>query len=154
MRILLAIDDSRYSNAAVRALIAQIQRRGSHVRVLTVIEPISAYISAAMIPHYVPNVPAVEEDRKKQARVLVERTAQHLRKAGFKTSEAVEMGDPKVKIIDHAKGWRANLIVLGSHGWRGLSRFLMGSVSEAVTRHAGCSVQVVRISATRKQVSR
>ena len=151
MRILLAIDDSKYSKAAVRTLMGQIKRKGTEVRVLHVVEPISAYISAGMVPHYVPNVPEVEEDRKRQARSLVEHTARQLRKAGFRTSEAVETGDSKVRIIDHAKQWRADLIIVGSHGWRGMSRFLMGSVSEAVTRHAGCSVQVVRIPTVRKR---
>ena len=154
MRVLLAIDDSGYSKAAVRTVIAQLPRKGTEVRVLHVVEPISAYISAGMIPYYVPNVPEVEEDRKKQAKILVQHAAQQLRKAGFRTSEAVEAGDPKVRIIDDAKQWRADLIVVGSHGWRGLSRFLMGSVSEAVTRHAGCSVQVVRIPAVRKPARR
>jgi nucleotide-binding universal stress UspA family protein len=85
---------------------------------------------------------------------LVEHAAWQLRKAGFRASEAVEAGDPKVRIIDHAKEWRADLIVVGSHGLRGLSRFLMGSVSEAVTRHAGCSVEVVRIPPGRKRTRR
>jgi len=39
----------------------------------------------------------------------------------------------------------ADLIVLGSHGRTGMTRLFMGSVSEAVARHAGCSVQIVRI---------
>ena len=58
---------------------------------------------------------------------------------------AVEWGDPKSKIIDAAEQWHADLIVLGSHGRTGLERFLMGSVSDAVARHAPCSVEVVRI---------
>jgi nucleotide-binding universal stress UspA family protein len=98
-----------------------------------------------MVPHFVPYVAKVEEDRKKQAKTLVQRAARELRKAGFKASEAVEAGDPKARIIDHAADWKADLIVVGSHGWRGLNRFLMGSVSEAVVRHADCSVEVVRI---------
>ena len=149
MRVLLAIDDSRSSKAAVRTVIAQIERKGTEVRVLHVIEPISAYISSAMIPHYVPNVPEIEADRKKQAKIMVQHTAQQLRKAGFRTSEALEAGDPKARIIDDANQWGADLIVVGSHGWKGLSRFLMGSVSDAVTRHASCSVQVVRIPPVR-----
>jgi nucleotide-binding universal stress UspA family protein len=40
--------------------------------------------------------------------------------------------------------WGADLIVVGSHGRRGVDRYLMGSVSEAVALHAHCSVEVVR----------
>lgn len=135
----------------MKRVIKQIKREGTEVRVLHVVEPITAYISAGMIPHYVPHVDEIEQDRRKQAKDLVEKTGRQLRKAGFRASEAVEAGDPKATIIDYAKKWRADLIVLGSHGWRGLSRFLMGSVSEAVVRHAGCSVEVVRIPSVRRR---
>ncbi len=50
----------------------------------------------------------------------------------------------KDAIIDTAQDWRADLIVVGSHGRRGLSRFLLGSVSQAVVAHAPCSVAVIR----------
>lgn len=150
MRILLAIDDSKYSQEALRKLIAQ-TKRGSQVRVLNVVESIGGYISAGLIPHVVSMAPGMEEDRVKQAKDLVRRVVRKLREAGFKTSEAVEEGDPKSKIIDHAENWNADLIILGSHGWKGLNRFLLGSVSEAVARHANCSVEIVRIrNAARK----
>jgi hypothetical protein len=38
----------------------------------------------------------------------------------------------------------ADLIVVGSHGYRALERFLLGSVSQSVVSHAACSVEVVR----------
>ena len=53
-------------------------------------------------------------------------------------------GDPRELILDTAKEWPADLIVLGSHGLGGFDRFLMGSVSESVAVHAHCSVEVVR----------
>ena len=154
MRILLAIDDSKYSQAAIRRLVAQVRTKGTKVCVLHVVEPVTAYISAGMVPHFVPYVAEVEEDRKKQAKTLVQRAARQLRKAGFKANEAVEAGDPKARIIDHAAEWQADLIVVGSHGLRGLNRFLMGSVSDAVVRHADCSVEVVRIPTRRRRSKR
>jgi nucleotide-binding universal stress UspA family protein len=63
----------------------------------------------------------------------------------LKVTAAVKEGDPKSKIPDAARDWRADLIVLGSHGRKGMGHFLIGSVSEAVARHADCSVEVVRI---------
>lgn len=68
----------------------------------------------------------------------------------MQASGLVETGDAKARIIDHAAEWQADLIVVGSYGLRGLDRFLMGSVSAAVVRHAGCSVEVVRIPAKRE----
>jgi nucleotide-binding universal stress UspA family protein len=151
---LLAIDDSKYSRAAIRKVVAQVRTKETTVCVLHVDEPITAYISAGMVPHFVPYVTEVERDRKQQGKALVRRAARELRKAGFKVSEAVEAGDPKAQIIDRAAEWKANLIVVGSHGLTGLNRFLMGSVSDAVVRHADCSVEVVRIPTSLRRSKR
>jgi nucleotide-binding universal stress UspA family protein len=144
MKILLAMDSSKFSQAAARAVARHFQKKGTEVRVLHVVEPVGAYVSVDLIPHLVPAIAKIEEERRGQAQTLVQRAAQQLRKAGFKSSGVVEAGNPKTTIVDYAKRWRADLIVLGSHGWKGLGRFLMGSVSEAVSHHAGCSVEIVR----------
>jgi len=154
MRILLAIDNSKLSQEVMRTITRQFQTKGTEIRVLHVVEPISSYISAGLMPHFVSNVAKVEEERRKEAMELVKRAVRQLRKAGYKISEVVDVGDPKVRIIDHAASWHADLIILGSHGWKGMGRFLMGSVSEAVARHAGCSVQVVRPRRTMKLARR
>ena len=65
-------------------------------------------------------------------------------KGGLKAQGIVEEGDPRSTIIKHATKWGANLIVAGSHGRKGLDRFLMGSVAEFIVRHAPCSVEIVR----------
>ena len=51
---------------------------------------------------------------------------------------------PKEIILQNAEEWGADLIVCGSHGRRGLSRFMLGSVSEAIAAHAKCSVEIIR----------
>lgn len=58
--------------------------------------------------------------------------------------EFLPAGDPATEIVNAAKEWPADIIVLGSHGRGGVSRALLGSVAEAVTRHAPCPVLVVR----------
>ena len=55
-----------------------------------------------------------------------------------------EIGDVRMCIIDAAAEWGADLIVVGSHGQRGIRGFLLGSVAESVARHAKCSVEIVR----------
>jgi nucleotide-binding universal stress UspA family protein len=47
-------------------------------------------------------------------------------------------------LLDEAAAWKADLIVLGSHGKHGLERLVLGSVSETVAIHAHCSVEVIR----------
>jgi nucleotide-binding universal stress UspA family protein len=56
----------------------------------------------------------------------------------------VEVGDPRDAIVATAAAVKADLIVMGTHGRRGLSRVVMGSVAEDVVRHAPCPVLVVR----------
>jgi nucleotide-binding universal stress UspA family protein len=145
MKILLAIDDSACSQEATRTLLAQFRAQDAEVRVLSVVEPIAVYISADAFPHFTPQVVEIEEERKTQATDLVSKVAKTLREAGFKSSEFIDFGDAKTTIIDNATKWPADLIVLGSHGWKGLNRFLLGSVSDAVARHAPCSVEIVRV---------
>jgi nucleotide-binding universal stress UspA family protein len=145
MRILLPVDESPYSEAALNAILTQLKPRGTQVRVLYVIEPMTAYLTAGLVPELVSVSAKIERSREKEAEALIEKMAGTLRKAGFTASISVDTGDPTGVILDHAKEWPADLIVMGSHGLRGLSRLLMGSVSDAVVRHADCSVQVVRV---------
>jgi len=144
MRILLAVDGSKYSDAAAEAVMAQAQPAHSEVRVLHVVESPSLLATREM-GGYGSALDKAWEAEREQAEALVEKTAELLRAKGLKATPVVEEGDPKSKILDAAKKWRAELIVLGSHGRKGLQHFLIGSVSEAVARHADCSVEVVRL---------
>ena len=56
------------------------------------------------------------------------------------------MGDPASEIVRVAKEEHPELVVLGTHGRTGLSRILMGSVAEAVVRHAPCPVLIYRLN--------
>lgn len=56
----------------------------------------------------------------------------------------VVSGDPREAITDEAKRLAAEVIVMGTHGRRGLTRALIGSVAETVVRTAPCSVLIVR----------
>ena len=71
-------------------------------------------------------------------------SARVLRDAGFTVDTAIEEGIAKSILVETAAKWPADLIVVGSHGRKGLARFLLGSVSEGVARHAPCSVLIVR----------
>jgi len=91
----------------------------------------------------------VWEAETRAAKVLVTKVAERLHKKGLNVTVAVERGDPRSKILEMASKWRADLIVVGSHGHKGLAHFLLGSVSEDVAQHAGCSVEIVRIPSKR-----
>ncbi|MEL6492275.1 MAG: universal stress protein [Cyanobacteria bacterium J06621_3] len=70
--------------------------------------------------------------------------------AGVQTEIRQEMGDPAEVICKVARAENAELIIVGSHGRRGLDEFLMGSVSSYVMHRAPCSVLVDRQSTVRQ----
>ena len=86
----------------------------------------------------------IRADREAAVQALVERA----RGAGARATFLVWQGDPGPTILSAAKAERADLIVIGTHGREGVSRLLLGSVSDHVVRHARCPVLVVRSSST------
>ena len=139
MKILLAVDGSKHSEEAVESVLAQCARRGTEILVLHVAEP------AAIFGYPL----AVSQTQKKLSLGLVRRVGERLRAAGFQVKTLVTDGRAAEEIVDTAAEWRADLIVLGSHGRQGLKRFLLGEVCAAVARHADCSVQIVRALSAR-----
>ena len=73
------------------------------------------------------------------------------RSAPLEVEGKVLQGNPKKVILHDADEWGADLIALSSHSTSGLERFLLGSVSLAVAKHAKCSVEIVRPRSFRKE---
>ncbi|HUI39189.1 MAG TPA: universal stress protein [Candidatus Nitrosotalea sp.] len=142
MKILLAFDESKFSEATLNMILAQFRPQDTQIRVLNVLQPIAISAPPQMSAKYAPEL----QELGKQAKESVERAAKTLRGAGFQVETAVEQGDVRLKIIDEAAEWKADLIVLGSHGRSGIPRLLLGSVAEFVARNAGCSVEIVRVT--------
>ncbi len=84
--------------------------------------------------------------RGREGTTLLETTRKTLNCPGLKIEENLAFGHEAEEILKAAKRTRADLVVMGSRGLTGLRRFLLGSVSNKVTRHAPCSVVVVRQS--------
>ncbi len=146
-RILLAVDGSACSEAAVQTLVARVRPDHAEVRVLHAVEWLK-HMPDSFRFGVGPNAGRdIEEWRLRamhEAEALVERVSARLRAAGFETSTATPDADARYAIVEAASQWPADLVVLGSHGRRGLDRFLLGSVAESVMRHAPCSVEIVR----------
>jgi len=77
---------------------------------------------------------------ERQMTALVRRA----KKSGVHASARMATGDPSVQIVRAARSIRADVIVIGTHGRRGVSRFLLGSVAERVIATAPCPVLTVR----------
>ncbi len=146
MKILLAIDGSSFSDVAVAEVAGKPWPANSEVKIISVAEP--------------PHLPVVEDwgpadnyyeemekHAEEQAQRIVSQAANELRLrqgAGLLITTEVIVGHPRYAITDEAERWGADLIVLGSHGYQGLKRLLLGSVSQVVASHARCSVEIVR----------
>jgi nucleotide-binding universal stress UspA family protein len=139
MNILAAVDGSEFSDAAIQNLILT-RPTDAQVRIIHVIEPFPVIESWV----YTPDWNKMLEEQRKDAEAFVAQAARTLREAKFSVTTSIEHGNPQSVIVDTAAKWPADLIVMGSHGRRGLERFLMGSVSDGVARHAPCSVLIVR----------
>jgi len=150
MRILLALDDSKYSVGATDALIAQAKTENTEVHVLHAVEPFPERLAEDMGSKGSPDFVAARLRQRERGKEMGAQAARKLRSAGFKVTSSVKEGDARSVILKHAESWRADLIMVGSHGRTGLDRFLMGSVSEAVARHARCSVEIVRTRSARQ----
>jgi len=148
MKILLAIDDSKFSESAIQAVIARGHTEDTEVRVLHVVEPPSL-LGVGDMGGYDPAIEVVWEEETKQAQVLVAKTAETLRSHGVTVTTSVQQGDSESTIIGASEEWRADLIVLGAHGRKALSLLWMGTVPQAIALHARCSVEIVRIPSGR-----
>jgi nucleotide-binding universal stress UspA family protein len=147
VNVLLAIDRSTCSEAAVDAVCDRFRPVDTVVRVVHVVEwphDLPAAHAFAEGPSAADSVLAAQEHIRQQGRELVARAVSRLRAAQFDATGLVIEGDVRHAIVEMAAEWPADTIVLGSHGRTGLNRLLLGSVSYHVARHAPCSVEVVR----------
>lgn len=146
MKVLIALDQSDCSDMAFQSVLKRTWPANSEFRLISVFEPIAstcvgwhaAYVPVTMIEAE----QTLRQDRKKYMEEKVSEA-----KTCFKDSKVdgrVIEGYPWQEIVDEASSWNADLIVVGSHGRSGLSRLFLGSVAEAVARHAACSVEIIK----------
>jgi len=93
-------------------------------------------------PHLMAGLEGWSEQSKRHAEQVVTDMAQALASPQFTVATDVRLGDPVTTVCE--VGNSHDLIVIGSHGRKGLDRFLLGSVSQAIVHQTGCSVLVVR----------
>jgi len=138
MKVLLAVDDSKYSEAALQALLTQIKPENAEVSVLHVVDvTLGDYQSQDVLE-------GAHRAKMNYAHELVNRYVETLKEAGFAAQPVVKQGGPQGTIVEFAEQWQPDLVFLGSHGRRGWKRLTLGSVSEAVAHHVHCSVVIAR----------
>lgn len=142
MKILIGVDDSAHSKAALEYVKTMKWPAGTKFIVFAASVPAIAYtmVDAGGMTW----MKTAEEEMTVATEELTARVERELRDAGLTTEAKVVHGDPREAIVDAARTMGVDLVIVGSHGRTGLGKLLMGSVASHVVTHAPCTVMVVK----------
>ena len=147
MKIILATDGTKFGDAATEMITNFRLGPGDSVRVISVVD-MALPLAVDVYGGYLPDTSEIEKTARENASNVTDGTCEKIRKffgsSGVDVSGDVLFGSPDSRIVETAEDIGADLIVLGSHGYRRWERILLGSVSSSVVNHAHCSVLVVR----------
>jgi nucleotide-binding universal stress UspA family protein len=140
-RVLYATDFSATSRRALDTALTLARSQNARLTMLFVLGPV------VLMPEQ--PIDALTLNRlEKQAREWSARRlatlAARARKAGVRASVLLRDGDPADQIVRTCRSTKSDLIVMGTHGRRGLQKFLLGSVAGRVIAAAPCPVVTVR----------
>lgn len=136
MKVLIAVDSSNYSDEILTAVARYLWPPAAEFLLLTVVEPSHNWESGQT---YLQTCQVILSER---AELLREKLADH--KIRY---EAVH-GSAKDLIVETARAWGADLIIVGSHGDTGVRADKVGSVAAAIVNNAPCNVEVVKVYAS------
>lgn len=142
MKVLIATDGSVYSDAAVKSVASREWPKDSEFKVLSILEHSS--LESITAGEFAFKLDEIREEVRQMMQEIASSAAELLSKKDLKVSYLVREGLPAQEILEEAKEWEADLIVVGTHGRKGISKFLLGSVAQRIAIHAKCSVEIVR----------
>jgi nucleotide-binding universal stress UspA family protein len=143
MRILIAVGTAVDCADPVLAVSSFPWPSDALFTVLTVSEAVRVPAMAELVPAAV-DVSDVQSAADASAEQLASSSAALLKERGLQAVGVARRGDPKSIIIDYANEWNADLIVVGSCEKSRIEKFVLGSVSASIVKHASCSVLVVK----------
>ena len=144
LRLLIGVDNSPYSDAAVDAVCRRDWPKGTEVRLVAVVDTVMAITPDPSQPLVLKWIEVGDEENWDEVRQIFQPSADKLKSAGLDAAVMIRRGNPTNELLDEAESWGADCIFLGPKGSRGIDRFLLGSVSSAVSARADCSVEIVR----------
>lgn len=147
MKIILAIDGTKYSDAAIKAVSKFNFGEDVELKIITVVD-LALPMAIDLYAGYLPSSTDIENVAKENAALILENTKNQIlntiqNKNVIITTEVL-IGSPERRIVEASEDFEANLIIVGSHGYNSWERLFLGSVSDAVVHHAPCSVLVIR----------
>jgi len=147
VKILLAVDDSRYSEAVVGLVKALRIERETEATVLTVI-PEHVFLGGRTLADLLRRSSTLKTQLRKaeeeRALELLAKLSNSLATRGLKVETIVRRGSPADEIIKTCQSIGADLVLVGFKGTSDVSEFLLGSVTHKVIKYAPCSVLVAK----------
>lgn len=140
-RIVFASDFSAASRPALASAIELARALKAEILLTHAVVPIVP--ADGMYAAYV-DWGTLEKATREAAQTQIDRLAARVRQRGIRVSTSLTLGNAADEIVRIAKARKAGLIVMGTHGRSGLSRFVMGSVAMRVMSSASCPVVTVR----------
>jgi len=143
-RILVPVDATETSEAGLDEAIRLARHCGGQVRLLHVADDLPFVAEAAL---YQVQPPVVVSEGARRGSALLARLAEEVAAQGIDVDTVLveSRGQPLHEFVnEQARAWDAELVVLGTHGRRGVARAFAGSVAEQVLRHADVPVLLVR----------
>jgi nucleotide-binding universal stress UspA family protein len=146
LHILVAVDGSIDSKAALEEIASRTWRPGTRFRLVTVVD---SHLETAMAwPGFAPEnlVQANDESGREWINRMAEAASKILSDAGLDVSNYIYDGNPKEVLVRVSDEWQANAIFLGARGLHYGNRLSLGTVASSVASRAPCSVELVRVT--------
>jgi nucleotide-binding universal stress UspA family protein len=147
MKVVVGIEDKVFGEAIVKFIGSQKWVSGTEFRLVHVIETLATceMIGELASPEA---ISVLEMERAAVDELLMDLDLKLLKAVPDAQSEQkIVYGSAKERLLDEIESMKADLLIVGSHGRTGITRFLMGSVSMALLSHAPCSVLIVKLPA-------
>lgn len=138
-RVVIALDDSAFAEPLAQTALRLVQQLQAEVAVLSVVDTRALLGTEGL---------SVNEAVTLERSAATENLSIIIKNVfrDYPVSHYVEEGEPADKILTFAGDWSADMIVVGTHGRKGLARLLMGSVAEKITRHSSIPVTIIPVN--------
>jgi universal stress protein A len=143
-KIVCPVDFSNCAQQALSYAVDLALQFGAELSIVHAYEDPTAYVTPMPMSGYVGPTADVLLELRKQLELRLEESKSQVAKAGVNVRGELLEGAPYRVVLDWAKEWGADLIVIGTHGHTGFTHALLGSVTERVVRMATCPVLTIR----------
>ena len=143
-RLLVAVDGSDSSRAAVRSVAERTWRAGTAVAVVNVIEPSLRAGLAEVQPEYAAEIQRQHEGRLNWLETVTTDAQRQIESAGLVAERHSLDGEPKSTLLEWAERWSADCLFIGASGLHHADTETLGTVASALAVRAHCSVEIVR----------